>query len=142
MIPIVVGLGVTVVALTGRAIAHTFTRYRRLSPQMIATLNKIRLETHLDTELSTGPGEASHIKYLKSRFENRGFEHTMTEREALQVLGIEASEIAGLTKDLLRQRYRKLMVLNHPDRKGSVYLSQKINQAKDVLEKSYLVKDR
>lgn len=64
----------------------------------------------------------------------------MTENEALLVLGIEANEISKLDRNLLRQRYRKLMVMNHPDKNGSQYISQKINEAKDVLEKSYLLK--
>jgi len=105
---------------------------------MIATLNKLRIENHETDSLAKHEGNASHLRYLKSRFDATGFAHTMTEREALLVLGIEANDISSLTKDNLRQRYRKLMVMNHPDHNGSVYLSQKINQAKEVLEKSYL----
>lgn len=141
VLPIVIGVGVAVATLTGKAIAGTVTRYRRLSPQMIATLNKVRLERHDDmANLATHDGKATHIRYLRLRFENAGFEHNMTEREALLILGIEANDISSLTKENLKARYRKLMVMNHPDRKGSVYLSQKINQAKEVLEKSYLLK--
>lgn len=138
VLPIVIGVAATIAALTGKAIAKTVRRFDRLSPQMIASLNKIRLETHLHSGPTKVDPNDSHIRYLRSRFNNAGFQQVMTEREALLILGIEANEIASLDKDLLRQRYRKLMVENHPDRSGSVYLSQKINQAKDVLEKSYM----
>lgn len=136
--PVIIGVGITVAALTAKAVTRSVGRYRRLTPQMIATLNKLRLEHHFSDSLSKQDGKATHLRYLTSRFDNRGFEHTMTEREALLVLGIEANDISGLTKDNLRQRYRKLMIMNHPDKNGSVYLSQKINQAKEVLEHSYM----
>lgn len=140
VLPIIIGVGVTFLALGGKALAGTVHRYNRLTPQMIATLNKIRLETHLDDSVTSMHGDPSHIKYLRSRFNAAGFEGKMSEREALLVLGIEAGDIANLTHDMLKQRYRKLMIMNHPDRSGSVYLSQKINQAKDLLEHSYLLK--
>ncbi|WPK23643.1 hypothetical protein PUMCH_000885 [Australozyma saopauloensis] len=140
VLPIVIGVAATVAALTGKAVAKSVARYGKLSPQMIASLNKIRLETHLLDGPSKVDPNLAHIRYLRSRFNNSGFPKVMTEREALLVLGIEASDIGKLDKTLLRQRYRALMVLNHPDRSGSVYLSQKINEAKDVLEKSYLFK--
>lgn len=140
VLPIAIGIGVTLVALTGKAVAASVTRFRRLSPQMIATLNKIRLEPTVASDLSQTSQLNSHIKYLRSRFNNAGFRSPMTETEALLVLGIEANEIPNLTVAMLRLRYRKLMVMNHPDRSGSVYISQKINQAKEILEKSYLVK--
>lgn len=140
VLPIIVGLGVTVMALSGKALAGTVHRFNRLSPQMIATLNKIRLDGPENTSMNRQTNEPSHIKYLKSRFNNTGFGAKMTEREALLVLGIEANEISSLTKDVLKQRYRKVMILNHPDRSGSVYLTQKVNEAKDVLENSYLLK--
>lgn len=136
--PLIIGVGITVTALMAKAITRSVARYRRLSPQMIATLNKLRLEHHESESLTKQDGKASHLRYLRSRFDNTGFDHSMTEREALLILGIEANDISGLTKDNLRQRYRKLMVMNHPDKKGSIYLSQKINQAKEILENSYL----
>ncbi|QWW21663.1 hypothetical protein CA7LBN_000409 [Candidozyma auris] len=124
VVPIVVGLGVTVAALTARAAIATAQRLERTS----------------NTSLKDSGAKAEHIRYLMGRFNNTGFRDPMTENEALQVLGIEASEISRLDKNLLRSRYRKLMVMNHPDKNGSQYLSQKINEAKDVLEKSYLLK--
>lgn len=140
VLPIIIGIGITVAALTVRASTATIHRFSRLTPPMIATLNKIRLERSEGDSLTQTSGNASHIRYLKSRFDDAGFLHTMTEGEALLVLGIEAGDISSLTKDSIRQRYRKLMIQNHPDKQGSMYMSQKINQAKEILEKSYLVK--
>lgn len=138
VLPIVIGVAATVAALSGKALAKTAARYDRLSPQMIASLNRIRLDTHLHAGPAKTDANNAHIQYLKARFNNVGFPSKMTERTALLILGFEANEIALLDRDRLRQRYRKLMIMNHPDRSGSVYLSQKINQAKDVLEESYM----
>lgn len=141
VLPIAIGVGVTIAALTGKAVVRAVHRFNRLSPQMIAALNQIRLDTtNPDSHLATLELRASHLRYLKSRFNATGFPEKMTEREALLVMGIEAADISSLTRDSLKQRYRKLMVMNHPDRSGSVYLCQKINQAKDVLDQSYLLK--
>ncbi len=42
----------------------------------------------------------------------------------------------GATKDMLRKKHRQMMLLNHPDRGGSPYLATKINEAKEMMEKS------
>ncbi|KAM9888715.1 hypothetical protein OXX69_013009, partial [Metschnikowia pulcherrima] len=79
VLPIIVGLGVTVAALSGKALAGSVRRFNRLSPQMIATLNKIRLDAPGDSSLDRSANESSHIKYIKSRFNNAGFESKMSE---------------------------------------------------------------
>jgi DnaJ family protein C protein 19 len=53
----------------------------------------------------------------------------MTRREASLILGV--SEFA--TEPEIGKAYKKVMMLNHPDRGGSLFLATKINQAKDTL---------
>lgn len=66
----------------------------------------------------------------------------MTRHEAAAVIGIEYFPQLGLETDLSAQtltrrkiadRYKRVMLLNHPDRGGSPYLAMKINEARRVL---------
>ena len=106
---------------------------------MIATLNNIKLTNPIFSTLNKSDPNYLHSKFLRLKYPNRTFLTPMTEQEALLILGIEGDDILNVDKKMVRDRYRKLMVLNHPDKQGSQYLSQKINEAKDVLDKSYMV---
>jgi hypothetical protein len=53
----------------------------------------------------------------------------MNEAEALAILGLEA----GASEDDIVRAHRRLMQKMHPDRGGSDYLAQRINQARDFL---------
>lgn len=55
----------------------------------------------------------------------------MTRREAALILAVSPSAPKAKVKD----QFKKIMSLNHPDRGGSPYLAAKINEAKDLLEK-------
>lgn len=143
VVPIIIGIGATVAALTARSVLSASRIYARLTPAMIASINNVVLEPRA---LAPVYGKAPHKdaemhRFLRQHYPPLGFAPTMTEQEALLIMGIEGSSILSADRKLLKERYRKLMVANHPDKQGSQYLSQKINQAKDVLDKSYMFKE-
>lgn len=141
VLPIVIGLGATIAALTAKSTISAYRKYLLLTPHMIASLNNIRLNSPTPTTEGgkLHPHDSIH-RFLRQKYPRTGFNDKMTEQEALMIMGIEGDEIMHMDKKLLKERYRKLMVMNHPDKQGSQYLSQKINQAKDILDKSYLFK--
>lgn len=47
----------------------------------------------------------------------------MTKAEAYLILGIDQSA----TMDVIKDKHRKLMMLNHPDNAGSTFIATKIN---------------
>ncbi|NDC57037.1 MAG: hypothetical protein EBZ69_09600, partial [Alphaproteobacteria bacterium] len=55
----------------------------------------------------------------------------MTRDEALKVLGLED----GCTPEQIMSAYKHLMARNHPDRGGSTYLAQLLNEARDLLQR-------
>ncbi|KAK6201048.1 mitochondrial chaperonin of the DnaJ family [Scheffersomyces amazonensis] len=143
VLPIIIGVGATVVALTIKSSVAAYSKFLHLTPQMIASLNNIKLIRPDEDNLSIKKSDPNyaHILYLRSRYPASGFKDPMTEQEALLIMGIEGDDIVKFNKKLLRERYRKLIILNHPDKSGSQYISQRINQAKDVLERSYMFKN-
>jgi DnaJ family protein C protein 19 len=66
-----------------------------------------------------------------SKYYEGGFEDSMTTKEAALILGVRESSSPKRVKDA----YRQLLVLNHPDRGGSNYMAGKINEAKELLLK-------
>lgn len=69
--------------------------------------------------------------WFAKTFYDGGFEDKMTRREAALILGIRESA----SVDRVKEAYRKLLPLNHPDKGGSAYIATKINEAKDLLLK-------
>lgn len=140
VLPIIVGLGVTGLALTAKATISAYRQFIKLTPSMVATLNNIKLTNdYASSSINKSDPNYIHYQYLRRKYPNRSFLAPMTEQEALLILGIEGDDILNVDKKMVRDRYRKLMVLNHPDKQGSKYISQKINEAKGVLDKSYMV---
>jgi DnaJ family protein C protein 19 len=66
-----------------------------------------------------------------SKYYEGGFEDSMTKKEAALILGVRESSSPKRVKDA----YRQLLVLNHPDRGGSTFMAGKINEAKELLLK-------
>ncbi|OAD59325.1 Mitochondrial import inner membrane translocase subunit TIM14, partial [Eufriesea mexicana] len=67
----------------------------------------------------------------KNRYYKGGFEPKMTRREASLILDVSPTA----SKVKVKQQFKKIMSVNHPDRGGSPYIAAKINEAKDLLEK-------
>ncbi|AJT03694.1 AAR_G0044110.mRNA.1.CDS.1 [Saccharomyces cerevisiae] len=145
VLPIIIGLGVTMVALSVKSGLNAWTVYKTLSPLTIAKLNNIRVENPTAGYRDALKFKSSLIdEELKNRLNQYqgGFAPRMTEPEALLILDISAREINHLDEKLLKKKHRKAMVRNHPDRGGSPYMAAKINEAKEVLERSVLLRKR
>lgn len=62
-----------------------------------------------------------------------GFQSKMDRKEAIQILGLRE---ASVTRNRIKDAHRRMMIANHPDRGGSPYLASKINEAKDLLDRT------
>lgn len=60
-----------------------------------------------------------------------GFEANMSTSEAKLILDLSNSS----SESKILENHRRIMLRNHPDRGGSLYLATKINEAKNVLLK-------
>ncbi|KAF8896426.1 hypothetical protein BD779DRAFT_1495878 [Infundibulicybe gibba] len=62
-----------------------------------------------------------------------GFKAKMDRKEAIAILGLKDGP---QLRNRLKDAHRHIMLANHPDRGGSPYLASKINEAKDMLDKT------
>ncbi|KAK0204842.1 hypothetical protein DFS33DRAFT_700469 [Desarmillaria ectypa] len=62
-----------------------------------------------------------------------GFKAKMDRKEAIAILGLKDGP---LLRNKVKDAHRYIMLANHPDRGGSPYLASKINEAKDLLDKT------
>ncbi|XP_074113066.1 mitochondrial import inner membrane translocase subunit TIM14 [Cotesia typhae] len=111
---VVAGIGLAIVGFTGRYIVKSMPTLSKKMAEAYKVLPKLDAKS------------LANSKYYKG-----GFEPTMTKREASLILGVSPTA----SKSKIKERYKKLIVLNHPDCQGSPYLASKISQAKDLLEK-------
>lgn len=130
----------TLAALGAKATIQTVSRCRRLTPADIARLNGVYVSSNSGFKGAWPPNST----YWR-RFEDIGYdmlhggfapEEPMSRYEAMDVLGID-SEAGAMSRDTVRQRHRRMMMLNHPDKGGSKFLAMKINKAKEVLEEQW-----
>lgn len=84
------------------------------------------LQAYLDTK---HPEWADSFDGEHQQSTSQRSDGTMTEQEALAILGLQA----GVSKRKIISAHRGLMKKYHPDQGGSDYLATKINEAKDVL---------
>lgn len=142
VLPIIIGIGVTAFALTARSSIRAWEIYKALSPVTIARLNNIQIKE--------SPKWSGSRSFLSSKLDPvlqkklceyaGGFYPTMNESEALLILNISPEEIKLLDEKMLKKKHRRAMIQNHPDKGGSPYLAVKINEARDMLEKSFMLK--
>ncbi|XP_078034622.1 mitochondrial import inner membrane translocase subunit TIM14 [Augochlora pura] len=105
------GIGLAVVGFTGRYVLKRMPAWSQRMSEAAKSLDAQKL---------------TNSKYYKGGFENK-----MTRREAGLILGV--SPTANKVK--VKEHFKKVMSVNHPDRGGSPYIAAKINEAKDLLEK-------
>ncbi|EPY30760.1 DnaJ like protein subfamily C member 19 [Strigomonas culicis] len=89
---------------------------------------------------AAGAGTAApHLGQQPYHVFEYGFQKTMTEREALLLLGFAEKEAGGVLRrpaeEDVKQRYRTLMKDFHSDVGGSPYIAMKLNEAKAVLSR-------
>ncbi|GAV52863.1 hypothetical protein ZYGR_0AI01450 [Zygosaccharomyces rouxii] len=144
VLPLIIGIGATAIALTARSGIRAWEIYKVLSPITIARMNEVRIKQ--------SPKWSRSQLFLSSRLDPElqrklneypgGFSPRMTESEALLILNISPTEIELLDERMLKSKHRKAMVQNHPDKGGAPYIAIKINEARDVLEESCMVKKK
>ncbi|XP_033199633.1 mitochondrial import inner membrane translocase subunit TIM14 [Bombus vancouverensis nearcticus] len=111
---IAAGIGLAVVGFTGRYILKRMPQLSQKMAEAYKNVPKLNSQT------------LANSKYYKG-----GFESKMTRREASLILDVSPTA----SKLKVKQQFKKIMSVNHPDRGGSPYIAAKINEAKDLLEK-------
>ncbi|GJQ67350.1 hypothetical protein Trydic_g8242 [Trypoxylus dichotomus] len=111
---ILAGLGLAAVGFAGRYVLRQMPNVSKTMNEAMKNLPKFDMDT------------VAGSKYYKG-----GFDPKMNRREAALILGI--SPTANKVK--VKEAFKKVMAVNHPDRGGSPYIASKINEAKDYMEK-------
>ncbi|KAJ3633895.1 hypothetical protein MTP99_010813 [Tenebrio molitor] len=111
---ILAGLGLAAVGFAGRYAVRQLPNVTKTVNEAMKNLPKFDAET------------MANSKYYKG-----GFDQKMNRREAALILGISPTA----SKVKVKEAFKRVMAVNHPDRGGSPYLASKINEAKDHLEK-------
>ncbi|GFH51321.1 hypothetical protein CTEN210_07797 [Chaetoceros tenuissimus] len=134
-------LGLGAVALTAKAGQLTVTAFKEWKasqpeePEKKEETQDQASSEQTETKKKETKGKRENIFSsffdVGTNYYEGGFEEKMTKREAALILGVRASS----TEKRIKEAHRKLLILNHPDRGGSKYLSGKVNEAKELLLK-------
>lgn len=111
---ILAGLGLAAVGFAGRYALRQMPNAAKTFNEAMKNLPKF------------DAASVANSKYYKG-----GFDQKMNRREAALILGITPSA----NKAKIKEAFKRVMAVNHPDRGGSPYIASKINEAKDFLEK-------
>ena len=134
---IIAGLGVVVCAATAQYVLEAVNKRqeKKAAEQASTSTDASSDDKAASKEAGSTTKEESPFSFTSTffakSFYDGGFEDKMTKREAALILGIRESA----STDRIKEAYRKLLPLNHPDRGGSAYIATKINEAKDLLLK-------
>lgn len=112
------------VILAGLGLA-TFGFGARFVMRTIPTLGKKMADT-----VYNAPRLDSKV-WANSKYYKGGFDPKMTKREASLILNVSPNA----NQQKVRAAYKRMMLTNHPDRGGSPYISSKLSEAKDILDK-------
>ncbi len=114
-VAIELGLGLAALSVAGRLAVRAMPR---MAKQAEAAMAKNKMS------VSDVAKAWANAKYYRG-----GFEPKMSRREAALILGVSPASNAKRVSET----YKRVMLLNHPDRGGSPFMAAKINQAKDML---------
>jgi DnaJ family protein C protein 19 len=82
-------------------------------------------------EATSSSGGGMFSSWFARNYYDGGFEEKMSRREAALILGVRETA----TVERIKEAHRRVLILNHPDKGGSVFVSAKVNEAKDILLK-------
>lgn len=102
--------------------------FQRIFQEMFNNLNQGRNQSSYRENHSQNNNQRQNNQEQFNRRPS-GINSSMSKDEACEILGVQSSS----TVSEVKTAYKKLMMQHHPDKGGSKYFAQKINEAKKVL---------
>ncbi|KAK8403940.1 hypothetical protein O3P69_000179 [Scylla paramamosain] len=132
---ILAGLGLAAVGFGARFVIRTIPALGKKMADTVYNVPKLDSKFQLDEWLSTVPSYSKTSLiwqiFASSKYYKGGFEPKMTKREAALILNVSPNA----SQQKVRAAYKRMMLTNHPDRGGSPFISSKLSEAKDLLDK-------